>query len=99
MDKKVINTQGRVSVAYSRGAILTAGNSFATLAKLPGSLHSSAGLMRMPALRREYLFTPSGQDSLLSQRIFPVRSEARSLPLSHQVSTEPPVQGTVSLFN
>ena len=99
MNKKVINTQGDENIAYSRSDVLTAGNSSKTLAKIPGSPHFIAGLMLKPALRPVHSFIPNERDSLATQRILSVRSEARDLPQSSQVSSEPPVQGTVSLFN
>jgi len=99
MDKKVINTQGGENDAYLRSAILAAGNSDKTLAKIPGSLHFIAGLMLTPALRPVHPFIPNERDSLATQRILSARSEARDLPQSSQVSSEPPVQGTVSFFN
>ena len=99
MDNKVISTQGKEIIAFLRSASLFAGNSFTTLAKIPGSLHSIAGLMLKPALRPEHPFIPNDRDSLAAQTILSVRSEVRGLPLSSQVSPEPPVPGTVSFFN
>lgn len=99
VDNKVISTQGREIVSFFRGTNLTAGNSFSTLAKIPGSLHSMAGLMRKPALRPEFSFMPIERNSLSTKRICFARSDVRGLPIPTQVSPEPPVPGTVSFFN
>jgi len=100
MNKRVINTQGREKIAFLRSEVLPAGNSFTTLAKIPGLLRSTAGLMLKPALRPDQAFIPNERrDRLSAQRLFSVLFKARGLALSSKVSTEPPVPGTVSLFN
>lgn len=98
---RVANTQGGESIAYLRSAGLTAGNSFITLAKIPGLLKSHAGLVLKPALHPNPPFDPRprGRNRFSTQRMLSVRSEARGLTLSSSISAEPPIPGTVSLFN